>query len=50
VLDAGDGDSAFHHAKIATALSTPTSTRAHGLADATIHAAAGTMALAEDDF
>ena len=52
-LDArDDGDNAFHRTKIATArfYADQELTRARGLADATIHAAAGTMALAEDDF
>jgi acyl-CoA dehydrogenase len=51
-LDAGGGDSAFYRAKIATArfYADQDLTRARGLADATIHAAASTMALPETDF
>ena len=51
-LDAGDGDSAFHKTKITTArfYADQDLTRARGLCDATIHAAASTMALAEADF
>jgi alkylation response protein AidB-like acyl-CoA dehydrogenase len=51
-LDAGGGDSAFYRAKIATArfYADQDLTRARGLSDATIHAAASTMALAETDF
>ena len=51
-LDAGDGDSAFYKAKVATArfYADQDLSRARGLADATIHAAASTMALAEADF
>ena len=48
----GDGDRAFHAAKLAAArfYADQELTRARGLADATIHASASTMALAEDDF
>ena len=51
-LDAGDGDSAFYKATVATArfYADQDLSRARGLADATIHAAASTMALAEADF
>ncbi len=51
-LDSGDGNSAFYKAKIATArfYSDQELSRARGLAEATIHAAASTMALAESDF
>ena len=51
-LEAGGGDSAFYRAKIATArfYADQDLTRARGLADAAIHAAASTMALAETDF
>jgi len=51
-LDAARGDRAFYQAKIVTArfYADQDLTRARGLADATIHAAASTMALAEDDF
>jgi hypothetical protein len=51
-LDEGDSDTAFYQAKIATArfYADQDLTRARGLCDATIHAAASTMALAEADF
>ena len=51
-LDANRGDRAFYEAKITTArfYADQDLTRARGLADATIHAGASTMALAEDDF
>jgi alkylation response protein AidB-like acyl-CoA dehydrogenase len=51
-LEAGHGDSAFYQAKLVTArfYADQDLTRAQGLAQATIHAAAGSMALAEDDF
>ncbi|MBS0445129.1 MAG: acyl-CoA dehydrogenase [Proteobacteria bacterium] len=51
-LDAGDTDAAFLRAKIATArfFADQDLVRAHGLAEATIHAGVGTMALAEADF
>jgi len=51
-LEAGHGDSAFYKAKIATArfFADQDLSRARGLAEATIHAAAGTMALSEADF
>jgi len=49
---AGDADADFYRAKLATArfYADQDLTRARGLADATIHAAASTMALAEIDF
>ena len=51
-LDEGDADRAFHQTKIATArfFADQDLTRARGLADATIHAGASTMALGEADF
>ncbi len=51
-LAAGDGDLPFYRAKIATArfFADQDLTRAAGLRDAAIHAAAGTMALAEEQF
>jgi hypothetical protein len=50
-LDAGDGDP-FYRAKVATArfYADQELTRARGLSDATVSAAAGTLALAETDF
>jgi hypothetical protein len=51
-IDAGDGDAPFMRAKIATArfFADQDLTRARGLAEAAVHAGAGTMALAETDF
>ena len=51
-LAAGDGDLPFYRAKIATArfFADQDLTRAAGLRDAAIHAAAGTMALSEEQF
>jgi acyl-CoA dehydrogenase len=48
----GDGDMDFYRAKIATArfFADQDLSRARGLCEATIHAAASTMALAEDQF
>jgi 3-(methylsulfanyl)propanoyl-CoA dehydrogenase len=51
-LDAGEGDSTFYRTKIATVrfFADQDLTRARGLADATMHAATSTMALAEEDW
>jgi hypothetical protein len=51
-LDLGHCDRAFYRSKIATArfYADQDLTRVRSLADATIHAAPGTLALAEDDF
>ena len=51
-LAAGDGDAAFYRAKVATArfFADQDLSRARGLAEATMHAGASTMALAEEQF
>jgi alkylation response protein AidB-like acyl-CoA dehydrogenase len=51
-LDSGHGDRAFYQAKIATArfFADQDLTRARGLCEAIVHAGAGTMALAEEQF
>jgi hypothetical protein len=51
-LAAGDSDTAFLRAKIATArfFADQDLSRAAGLAEATVHAAADTMALTDDQF
>lgn len=51
-LAAGDSDAAFYRAKVATArfFADQDLSRARGLAEATMHAGASTMALAEEQF
>ena len=51
-LSAGDGDADFYRTKIVTArfFADQDLTRAPGLAEATMHATAGTMALTDDQF